>query len=89
MNIAIIGGGAAGMITAYLLDQKGHAVEVFEKTDKLGGNIRTLNKNVSIASKYEHLYLEGGVIKDIEQINFDRIISFKIEAFNNVRDNYK
>jgi predicted NAD/FAD-binding protein len=63
MNIAIIGGGAAGMITAYLLDQKGHEVEVFEKTDKLGGNIRTLNKNVSADSKYEKLYLEGGVIE--------------------------
>lgn len=30
--------------------------------------------------------IESGTILDIEQINFDRIINFKIESFDNVRD---
>lgn len=46
MRIAIIGGGAAGMATAYLLDKQGHHVTVFERQPILGGHIRTLNKNV-------------------------------------------
>lgn len=46
MRIAVIGGGAAGMATAYLLDKQGHHVTVFERQPMLGGHIRTLNKNV-------------------------------------------
>ncbi|MFN8577331.1 MAG: NFACT RNA binding domain-containing protein [Candidatus Sericytochromatia bacterium] len=30
--------------------------------------------------------IEGGVLLDIEQINFDRIIKFKIESLDNVKD---
>lgn len=47
MRIAIIGGGASGMISAYLLDQQGHEVTVYERQNVLGGHIRTLNQNVS------------------------------------------
>ena len=47
MKIAVIGGGAAGMATAYYLDKQGHHVTVFERQPVLGGNIRTLNKNVT------------------------------------------
>ncbi len=46
MRIAVIGGGAAGMATAYLLDKEGHHVTVFERQPILGGHIRTLNKNL-------------------------------------------
>lgn len=46
MRIAVIGGGASGMATAYLLDKQGHHVTVFERRPMLGGHIRTLNKNV-------------------------------------------
>ncbi len=47
MKIAIVGGGASGMVSAYLLDQQGHEVTVYERQSSLGGHIRTLNKNVS------------------------------------------
>ena len=47
MQIAIIGGGASGMISAYLLDQQGHEVTVYERQSTLGGHIRTLNQNVA------------------------------------------
>ncbi|MDQ5939261.1 MAG: uncharacterized protein QG557_208, partial [Pseudomonadota bacterium] len=45
MKIAIIGAGAAGMSTAYLLNKQ-HDITIFEKQSIIGGNIRTLNKNV-------------------------------------------
>lgn len=38
-NVAIIGGGPAGMRAAIELRQRGHNVVLFEKTDKLGGQL--------------------------------------------------
>jgi uncharacterized protein len=63
MKIAIIGGGASGMVAAYLLNKNGHHVTVFEKQPILGGHIRTLNKNVKSAQCQDNLFLEGGVIE--------------------------
>lgn len=62
MKIAIIGSGASGMVAAYLLNNK-HHVTVFEKQPILGGNIRTLNKNVKSTQCQSNVYLEGGVIE--------------------------
>lgn len=62
MKIAIVGGGAAGMTCAYLLD-KAHDVTVFEKAPVLGGNIRTLNKNVPCDVLDKHVTLDNGVIE--------------------------
>ena len=62
MKIAIIGGGAAGMATAYLLDKQ-HTISVFEKQAILGGNIRTLNKNVLGTGLDSDLVLDCGVIE--------------------------
>ncbi len=63
MKIAIIGGGASGMVTAYLLNQNGHHVTVFEKQPILGGHIRTINKNVKSPQTPSNLFLEGGVLE--------------------------
>ncbi|MBE9068669.1 FAD-dependent oxidoreductase [Leptolyngbya cf. ectocarpi LEGE 11479] len=63
MKIAIIGGGASGMVTAYLLDQQGHHVTVFEKQPMLGGHIRTLNKNVRPNHLDCEQVLENGVLE--------------------------
>lgn len=38
-NVAVIGGGPAGMRTAIMAAQKGHTVTLFEKTDYLGGQL--------------------------------------------------
>lgn len=62
MNIAIVGGGAAGMVSAYLLD-KHHQVTVFEKESILGGNIRTLNKNVTNVDLPANITVDNGVIE--------------------------
>jgi uncharacterized protein len=63
MKIAIIGGGASGMVTAYLLDRQGHQVTVFEREPILGGHIRTLNQNVQPNHSDCDLVLENGVIE--------------------------
>jgi predicted NAD/FAD-binding protein len=62
MRIAIIGGGAAGITTAYLL-QKNHHVTLFEKEKILGGHVRTLNKNVSTHALERELVLDAGVLE--------------------------
>ena len=36
-KIAVIGGGIGGMEVARLCTRRGHSVELYEKTDKLGG----------------------------------------------------
>ncbi len=63
MKIAVIGGGASGMVSAYLLDKQGHHVTVFERQPILGGHIRTLNKNVKPDRSDCRKILEGGVLE--------------------------
>ncbi len=63
MRIAIVGGGASGMATAYLLDKQGHHVTVFERQPILGGHIRTLNKNVKPNQSDCSEMLESGVLE--------------------------
>jgi uncharacterized protein len=63
MKIAVIGGGASGMVSAYLLDKQGHQVTVFERQPILGGHIRTLNKNVTPNQSNCDRILESGVLE--------------------------
>ncbi len=63
MKIAVIGGGASGLVSAYLLDQQGHEVTVFEREPMLGGHIRTLNKNVQPNHSNCREVLENGVLE--------------------------
>jgi oxygen-dependent protoporphyrinogen oxidase len=44
-KIGIIGGGISGLTTAFLLKKKGFAVTLFEATDKVGGNIQTIERD--------------------------------------------
>ncbi len=62
MKVAVIGGGAAGLVTAHLLDGS-HGVSVIEREPRLGGNIRTLNRNVPCEAIAPDLYLDAGVIE--------------------------
>jgi uncharacterized protein len=63
MRIAVIGGGASGMATAYLLDKQGHYVTVLERQPTLGGHVRTLNKNVQPNQSDCSEMLESGVLE--------------------------
>ena len=62
MRVAVIGGGAAGLTTAYLLDGA-HEVTVFEKESVLGGHIRTLGRNVACQALPHGVYVDAGVIE--------------------------
>jgi len=63
MRIAIVGGGAAGIVAAHLLDRH-HDVVLFEAAPALGGNIRTLGLNVPCPDPdLEAFHLDAGVIE--------------------------
>lgn len=36
----VIGGGVAGLCAAFIAQEKGHQVTIYEASDKLGGNMR-------------------------------------------------
>lgn len=63
MHIAIVGGGASGMVTAYLLHKQGHQVTVFEQQPRLGGHICTLNQNIQPNQRACDRVLEAGVLE--------------------------
>jgi len=62
MRIAIIGGGASGVVTAHLLSGVHHVV-LIEREPMLGGHIRTLNGNVTCPAIPPGLRLDAGVIE--------------------------
>lgn len=45
-RVAVIGGGPAGIKAALVASQRGHTVTLFEKTDHLGGHIKTIENAV-------------------------------------------
>jgi predicted NAD/FAD-binding protein len=61
MKIAIIGGGAAGLACVHYLASQ-HEIYLFEKTDKLGGHVKTLNRNVTQSILPKDVYFENGVL---------------------------
>lgn len=77
MKVAIIGAGAAGLVTAHLLGQR-HEVSVFERQPMLGGNVRTLGKNVTPDRALEVPYLDAGAI-EFEQHAFPRFFALMAE----------
>ncbi len=62
MRIAIVGGGASGLITAWLLD-RAHEVTLFERAPVLGGHIRTLGRNAPRGDLPAGLWLDAGVVE--------------------------
>jgi uncharacterized protein len=62
MRIAVIGGGASGLVAAWLLDEQ-HDVVVFEREPNLGGHIRTLGLNVECPRLPPGCILDAGVIE--------------------------
>ena len=69
-NIAVVGGGPGGMRAAWTLSRRGHNVTLFEKNDKLGGQV---NLWTSVNSRREQI----GIINWLK----DRILEEKINVF--------
>lgn len=62
MHVVVIGGGAAGVTTAYLLDRT-HRVTLLEREPALGGHVRTLTANVRADLRGQVPTLDAGVIE--------------------------
>jgi 2-enoate reductase len=43
-RVMVVGGGIAGMVAAQVCCKRGHIVSLFEKTDRLGGNLNAASK---------------------------------------------
>ncbi|MFZ2648821.1 MAG: FAD-dependent oxidoreductase [Burkholderiaceae bacterium] len=71
MRVAIVGGGAAGLVTAYLLRGR-HELTVFEAGSKLGGHVRTLGGNVRCDAIPPEVLLDAGVI-EFDEHHFPRV----------------
>lgn len=59
MRIAVIGAGAAGLVTAWRLERV-HEVVVYERAPIVGGHVRTLGRNVAWELP---IHLDAGVIE--------------------------
>lgn len=63
MNIAVLGGGIAGLTAAYELVKKGHEVLVIEKRGKLGGKLRSVNiGETPLEEFYHHVFPHNEVL---------------------------
>jgi protoporphyrinogen oxidase len=66
MRIAIIGGGLTGLTAAYELGKAGHAVDIFEAEEELGGQARTFPvAGTRLEVFYHHLFLSDRDILDL------------------------
>ena len=45
MKAAVIGGGISGLTTAFLLKKKSVDATLFEASEKVGGNVQTIEKD--------------------------------------------
>ncbi len=86
-RMAIIGGGMAGLECALQLAKRGHRVELYEKTDHLGGTFRIgthhpfKNRNKKLIAWYEREIRNSSVtvhfkteITDLKELSADEII---------------
>ncbi|MBI5285204.1 MAG: NAD(P)/FAD-dependent oxidoreductase [Chloroflexi bacterium] len=66
MKACIIGGGVAGMTTAYRLMQAGHQVSLYESTPELGGLVRTFDVGGSrLEAYYHHIFSTDTTMIDL------------------------
>jgi protoporphyrinogen oxidase len=66
VKVVVVGGGVAGMTTAYRLMQGGHEVKLFEASPELGGLVRTFEVGGSrLESYYHHIFSSDTTIIDL------------------------
>jgi protoporphyrinogen oxidase len=88
MKVCIIGGGVAGMTTAYRLMQGGHEVELYEASPYLGGLVRTFEVGGNrLEAYYHHIFsTDTTIIKLIDELGLgDKLtwIESKVGWFDN------
>lgn len=99
-KVVIIGAGATGLSLAYLLSRTGHAVEIYEGSDRVGGLLNTFEvaPGQRLEHFYHHFFTHDAEINwllqelDLQQDVIFRASSMgilangKIYPFNSVRD---
>lgn len=56
-KIAVVGGGIGGLVAAYRLLQKGHSVEIFERSESLGGLLVGFKiEGTNLEKAYHHIF---------------------------------
>ena len=68
-KVAIIGGGLRAMTTANELARKGYKVSIYEKSDKLGGNLWR--------------YVPDKILADVLESEINELLRYKIDVFYN------
>ncbi len=95
MNIAILGGGYAGLTAAYDLQKKGHEVELFERNTELGGLASGFNPGNwewPLERAYHHIFAsDSDIIRFAEEIKFDKILFYSPQTASlyKVNNNYR
>ncbi|KAL4919796.1 putative flavin-containing amine oxidase [Aspergillus aurantiobrunneus] len=75
MDIGIVGGGAAGLYAALLLQREGHHVTVYEAGSRVGGRIFTHHFE-SLESNNEPVYFEAGAMRIPRSALHSRVYHF-------------
>ena len=71
-SICVIGGGISGLVTAFLLKRKGFRVELYEKSNFVGGNIQTIKKNGFLIEHGPNSLLKSSRLVDlIKELNLE------------------
>lgn len=83
-KVLVIGGGPAGMESAYIAASRGHIVELWEQSWQLGGQVKLAAippykaEMANITSYFTTVLAEAGVsIKLSQQATLDKIVAFK------------
>jgi phytoene dehydrogenase-like protein len=66
-DVAIVGGGIAGLVASIELAQAGKSVVLFEKSSQLGGRAISAKKNGAILDLGSHAIIKGGAMDEIFQ----------------------
>ncbi|MBV9241551.1 MAG: protoporphyrinogen oxidase, partial [Acidobacteria bacterium] len=64
-RVAIIGGGISGLTTAFLLTRKGVDVTLYEASDKVGGNIQTIERDGYIIEQGPNSLLRSAKVVEL------------------------
>lgn len=62
--VSVVGGGISGMLAAYRLEKLGFQVSLFEKTDRLGGLIQTLQSPYGIVETAAHGMMAPTIVEN-------------------------
>lgn len=66
LKVGVLGGGLSGLLAAYLCERNGFEVEIFERKQSVGGNIRTIHEDDWIVECGPNtLLINDPIIEDI------------------------